>query len=84
MSLEWERAIVAARAPAGLWTVMARDDRVVVVNDAPDEVEIRSTPDRTPGRVRSGRRYAGAMAISMGLSPTGMPAPTALLLRLIG
>lgn len=49
MSLEWEQTIVDARDPSalGLWWREALG--WVVVNDHPDEFEIRPTADRLPG-----------------------------------
>jgi hypothetical protein len=49
MSLEWEQTIVDARDPRalGLWWQEALG--WVVVNDDPDEFEIRPTADRLPG-----------------------------------
>jgi hypothetical protein len=49
MSLEWEQTIVDAREPhpLGLWWRDALG--WVVVNDDPDEFEIRPTADRLPG-----------------------------------
>ena len=49
MGLEWEQTIVDARDPAarGSWWRTALG--WVVVNDEPDEFEIRPAPDRFPG-----------------------------------
>ncbi len=49
MSLEWEQTIVDARDPSSLgrWWQEALD--WVVVNDDPDEFEIRPAVDRLPG-----------------------------------
>ena len=49
MSLEWEQVIVDAADPAALgrWWATALD--WVVVNEDPEEYEIRPTPDRVPG-----------------------------------
>jgi predicted enzyme related to lactoylglutathione lyase len=49
MSLEWEQTIVDARDPAALGRWWADALGWVVVNDDPEEYEIRSTPDRLPG-----------------------------------
>jgi len=49
LSLEWEQTIVDAENPVALgrwWTTALG---WVVVNDAPDEFEIRPSPDRLPG-----------------------------------
>jgi hypothetical protein len=49
MPLEWEQVIVDAADPAALgrWWAAALD--WVVINEDPEEFEIRSTPDRLPG-----------------------------------
>ena len=49
MPLEWEQIVIDATDPAGLgrWWATALD--WVVVNDDPEEFEIRPTPDRLPG-----------------------------------
>jgi hypothetical protein len=49
VSLEWEQTNVDAKDPVllGHWWQQAL--RWVVVNDVPDEFEIRSAPDRLPG-----------------------------------
>ncbi len=49
MSLEWEQTSVDARDPASLGRWWQEALRWVIVNDAPDEFEIRSAPDRLPG-----------------------------------
>ena len=49
MGLEWEQIIVDAGDPAGLGRWWQEALGWVVVNDAPDEFEIRPTPDRLPG-----------------------------------
>ena len=49
MPLEWEQVVVDAADPAALgrWWATALD--WVVVNDDPEEFEIRSAPERLPG-----------------------------------
>ena len=49
MPLEWEQVVVDAADPAALgrWWATALD--WVVVNDDPEELEIRSAPERLPG-----------------------------------
>jgi hypothetical protein len=49
VSLEWEQTIVSARDPGALgrWWQVALG--WVVVNEEPDEFEIRPAPDRLPG-----------------------------------
>ena len=49
VSLEWEQTIVDARDPAALGRWWQEALRWVVVNDEPDEFEIRPQPDRLPG-----------------------------------
>lgn len=49
MSLEWEQVIIDARDPAALGRWWQEALGWVVVDDAPDEFEIRPAPDRLPG-----------------------------------
>jgi len=49
MSLEWEQVIVDARDPVGLGRWWREALGWVVVNDDPEEFEIRSAPGRLPG-----------------------------------
>jgi predicted enzyme related to lactoylglutathione lyase len=49
VSLEWEQTIVDARDPVRLGRWWTEALGWVVVNDAPDEYEIRARPDRLPG-----------------------------------
>jgi len=49
VSLEWEQTIVAARDPGGLGSWWRDALGWVVVNDDPDEFEIRAESDRLPG-----------------------------------
>ncbi|MGW8064167.1 VOC family protein [Streptomyces ziwulingensis] len=49
MTLEWEQVNVDAADPAAIGRWWAEALRWVVVNDAPDEYEIRPEPDRLPG-----------------------------------
>jgi Glyoxalase-like domain len=51
MALEWEQTVVDSRDPPGLghWWVQALG--WVVINDDPDEFEIRPSPDRLPGLI---------------------------------
>jgi hypothetical protein len=48
MSLEWEQTIVDSRDPASLGRWWAEALGWVVVNDDPNEFEIRPAPDRLP------------------------------------
>ena len=49
MSLEWEQTIIDADDPVGLGTWWREALGWVVVDDDPDEFEIRPTADRLPG-----------------------------------
>jgi hypothetical protein len=49
MSLEWEQVNVDSRNPAELGRWWQEALGWVVVNDDPDEYEIRSAPDQLPG-----------------------------------
>jgi hypothetical protein len=49
MSLEWEQVVVDAGDPAALGRWWADALGWVVVNDEPEEFEIRPTADRLPG-----------------------------------
>ncbi|WP_405578450.1 VOC family protein [Streptomyces sp. NBC_01190] len=51
MTLEWEQVVVDAEDPTALGRWWADALGWVVVNDAPDEYEIRPAPDRLPGLV---------------------------------
>src|SRR4051794_41520436 len=49
MALEWEQLIVDAADPVALGRWWAAALEWVVVNDDPEEFEIRPTPDQMPG-----------------------------------
>jgi hypothetical protein len=49
MALEWEQVIVDAADPVALGRWWARALEWVVVNDDPEEFEIRPAPERLPG-----------------------------------
>ena len=49
MALEWEQLIIDTADPVGLGQWWATALGWVVVNDDPEEFEIRPTPDRLPG-----------------------------------
>lgn len=49
MALEWEQVVVDAADPARLGRWWAAALEWVVVNDDPEEFEIRPEPDRLPG-----------------------------------
>ncbi|HTA10866.1 MAG TPA: VOC family protein [Streptosporangiaceae bacterium] len=51
MSLEWEQVVVAARDPVALGRWWADVLGWVILNDSPDEFEIRPSPDQLPGLV---------------------------------
>jgi hypothetical protein len=51
MSLEWEQVVVDAADPVKLGRWWADALGWVVVNDSPDEFEIRPTADRLPGLI---------------------------------
>jgi hypothetical protein len=47
--LAWEQLVIDAHDPVSLGTWWARALDWVVVNDDPDEFEVRAAPDRFPG-----------------------------------
>ena len=49
MSLEWEQTIIDSRDPGALGNWWREALGWIVVNDDPDEFEIRPAPDRLPG-----------------------------------
>ncbi|MCQ4084643.1 VOC family protein [Streptomyces sp. RB6PN25] len=49
MALEWEQVVVDAADPVGLGRWWTEALGWVVVNDSPEEFEIRPAPDRLPG-----------------------------------
>lgn len=49
MSLDWEQIVIDARDPVALGRWWATALRWVVVNEHPDDVEIRPEVDRLPG-----------------------------------
>jgi Glyoxalase-like domain len=49
MPLEWEQLVIDSSDPEGLGTWWASALGWVVVNDDPEEFEIRPAPDRLPG-----------------------------------
>jgi hypothetical protein len=49
MALEWEQTLVDAADPVALGTWWASALGWVIVNDDPDDFEIRPEPDRLPG-----------------------------------
>ncbi|MGV9456140.1 VOC family protein [Streptomyces sp. NPDC003635] len=53
MALEWEQVNVDAADPVALGSWWAEALGWVVLNDSPDEYEIRPSPDRLPGLIFS-------------------------------
>ncbi|MEU9374232.1 VOC family protein [Streptomyces sp. NPDC048255] len=51
MALEWEQTVVDARDPAALGRWWAQALGWAVVNDSPEEYEVRPEPKRLPGLV---------------------------------
>ncbi|MET9958321.1 VOC family protein [Streptomyces sp. NPDC006326] len=51
MALEWEQTVVDARDPGRLGRWWAEALGWAVVNDSPEEYEIRPAPDRLPGLI---------------------------------
>ena len=51
MNLEWEQVVVGATDPAGPGRWWADALRWVIVNDSPEEFEIRPSADRLPGLI---------------------------------
>ena len=49
MALEWESVVVDAHDPRALGRWWAEALAWVVVDESPDEIEIRPTPDQLPG-----------------------------------
>ncbi|WP_328466556.1 VOC family protein [Actinoplanes sp. NBC_00393] len=49
MPVRWEQVVVDAKDPARLAQWWAEALGYVIVNETPDEVEIRRTPDELPG-----------------------------------
>ena len=84
MPLEWEQVIVDAADPAALgrWWATARD--WVVVNEDPEEFEIRSAPERLPGLlfVRVPERKTHKNRLHLDFRPDDRDASVARLLDL--
>ncbi|MGR4878358.1 VOC family protein [Streptomyces sp. LARHCF249] len=51
MALEWEQTVMDARDPVALGSWWAGALGWVVVNDSPEEYEIRPAPERLPGLI---------------------------------
>ena len=84
MPLEWEQVIVDAADPAALgrWWATALD--WVVVNEDPEEFEIRSAPERLPGLlfVRVPERKTHKNRLHLDFRPDDRDASVASLLDL--
>lgn len=84
MSLDWEQTTVGANDPAklGNWWRDALD--WVIVNDSPDEFEIRPAPDRVPGLLflRVGEAKATKNRLHLDFRPDDHDAEVARLLDL--
>ena len=84
MPLEWEQVIVDAADPAALgrWWATALD--WVVVNEDPEEFEIRSAPERLPGLlfVRVPERKTHKNRLHLDFRPDDRDASVARLLDL--
>ncbi|MET8904454.1 MULTISPECIES: VOC family protein [unclassified Streptomyces] len=84
MPLEWEQVVVDAADPGALGRWWARALGWVVVDDSPDEYEIRPEPDRLPGllfgRVPEGK--AGKNRLHLDFRPVDQAAEVARLLEL--
>jgi len=84
MGLEWEQVIVDASEPAALGRWWASALGWVVVNDEPEEFEIRPTPDRLPGLlfVRVAERKAVKNRLHLDFRPADQRAEVTRLLDL--
>jgi hypothetical protein len=84
MGLEWEQVIVDASEPAALGRWWASALGWVVVNDEPEEFEIRPTPDRLPGLlyVRVAERKAVKNRLHLDFRPADQRAEVTRLLEL--
>jgi hypothetical protein len=84
MGLEWEQVIVDASEPATLGRWWAAALGWVVVNDEPEEFEIRAAPDRLPGLlfVRVSERKALKNRLHLDFRPEDQRAEVARLLGL--
>ena len=84
MGLEWEQVVVDAADPVELGRWWARALGWVVLNDAPDEFEIRPTPDRLPGLIFEpvGELKRGKNRLHLDFRPDDQEAEVARLLDL--
>ncbi len=84
MALEWEQVIVDSADPVKLGRWWADALGWVVVNDDPDEFEIRPTADRMPGLLfgEAGEPKAGKNRLHLDFRPDDQGAEVARLLGL--
>ena len=84
MSLEWEQVVVDGVDPVMLGQWWAGALGWVVVNDAPDEFEIRPTADRLPGLIFEpvGESKGGKNRLHLDFRPDDQHAEVARLLSL--
>jgi hypothetical protein len=84
MSLEWEQVVLDAADPVTLGRWWANALGWVVVNDTPDEFEIRPTADRLPGLMFEpvGEVKGGKNRLHLDFRPDDQQAEVARLLGL--
>ncbi|OIJ66536.1 VOC family protein [Streptomyces mangrovisoli] len=84
MALEWEQVIVDAADPVALGRWWAEALGWVVVNDDPDEFEIRPAPDRLPGLLFADvpEKKTGKNRLHLDFRPDDQAAEVARLLTL--
>lgn len=84
MRLEWEQVTVDSADPVTLGSWWAKALGWVVVDDSPDEFEIRQTPDRLPGLlfVRAPYEKAGKNRLHLDLRPQDQQGEVARLVAL--
>ncbi|MER6776106.1 MULTISPECIES: VOC family protein [unclassified Streptomyces] len=82
MPLEWEQTIVEAQDPVALGRWWAQALGWVVVDDSPDEYEIRPEPDRLPGLlfVRAAQPKRSKSPLHLDFRPDDQAAEVARLL----
>ena len=84
MALQWEQVLIDTRDPVGLGRWWAEALGWIVVDDDPDEFEIRPSPDRLPGilfaKVDEPKR--GKNRLHLDLRPDDQHAEVARLLAL--
>ena len=84
MSLEWEQTIIDSRDPAALGNWWRDALGWTVVNDDPDEFEIRPAPDRLPGLlfVHAGEPKTSKNRLHLDFRPDDRDAEVERLLKL--